>query len=53
VFALFRFAVIFEGIAVRARTGNAAADNAASVGELAPIFARRAVEAIAAATDAA
>ena len=42
VFALFRFTVIFEGIAARARAGSAAADNAADVGELAPIFARRA-----------
>jgi aminoglycoside phosphotransferase (APT) family kinase protein len=47
IFSLFRFAVILEGIAARARAGSAAADNAASVGELAPIFARRAVEAIA------
>lgn len=46
VFALFRFAVIFEGIAARARLGTAAADNAADVGELAPVFARRAVESI-------
>jgi aminoglycoside phosphotransferase (APT) family kinase protein len=43
-FALFRMAVIFEGIAARARSGNAAADNAARVGELSPVFARRAVE---------
>lgn len=43
-FALFRMAVIFEGIAARARTGNAAADNAAEVGELSAVFARRAVE---------
>jgi aminoglycoside phosphotransferase (APT) family kinase protein len=46
IFALFRFAVIFEGIAARARAGSAAADDAATVGELAPIFARRAVETI-------
>jgi aminoglycoside phosphotransferase (APT) family kinase protein len=46
IFALFRFAVIFEGIAARARAGSAAADNAAAVGELAPVFARRAVETI-------
>ena len=46
IFALFRFAVIFEGIAARARAGSAAADNAAAVGELAPVFARRAVEAM-------
>jgi aminoglycoside phosphotransferase (APT) family kinase protein len=43
-FALFRFAVIFEGIAARARSGNAAAENAAKVGELSAVFARRAVE---------
>lgn len=43
-FALFRFAVIFEGIAARARAGNAAADNAAQVGRLSASFARRAVE---------
>lgn len=45
-FALFRFAVIFEGIAARARDGSAAADNAAEVGPLAERFAARAVEAI-------
>jgi aminoglycoside phosphotransferase (APT) family kinase protein len=33
-FALFRFAVIFEGIAARAREGNASASNAAEVGVL-------------------
>lgn len=42
VFALFRFAVIFEGIAARARGGNAVADNAAEVARLGPAFARRA-----------
>ncbi|MGH7119206.1 MAG: phosphotransferase family protein [Acetobacteraceae bacterium] len=46
IFALFRFAVILEGIAARARAGSAVAENAAAVGELAPIFARRAAEAI-------
>jgi aminoglycoside phosphotransferase (APT) family kinase protein len=45
-FALFRFAVIFEGIAARAAAGNAAADNAAEAGTLGPAFARRAVEAM-------
>lgn len=45
-FALFRFAVIFEGIAARARDGSAAAANAAEVGPLAERFAARAVEAI-------
>ncbi len=43
-FALFRMAVIFEGIAARARTGSAAAANAAEVGELSAVFARRGVE---------
>ena len=45
-FALFRLAVIFEGIAARALSGNAASADAAEVGKLAPVFARRAVEAI-------
>ncbi len=53
IFAMFRFAVIFEGIAARARAGSAAADNAAAVGELAPIFARRAVQTMQAASSAA
>lgn len=53
VFAMFRFAVIFEGIAARARAGSAAAEDAATVGELAPIFARRAVETMLAAPRAA
>lgn len=43
-FALFRLAVIFEGIAARAAGGNAAADNATEVGGLSLAFARRAVE---------
>jgi aminoglycoside phosphotransferase (APT) family kinase protein len=43
VFAMFRFAVIFEGIAARAAAGNAAADNAREAGELGPAFARRAL----------
>ncbi len=43
-FALFRFAVIFEGIAARARAGSATAANAAEVGELSAVFARRGVE---------
>jgi len=43
-FALFRFAVIFEGIAARAAAGNAAAADAATAGRLGPAFARRAVE---------
>lgn len=41
-FSLFRFAVILDGIAARARTGNAAAENAAAVGAMAESFARRA-----------
>lgn len=43
-FALFRFAVIFEGIAARAAAGNAASDDAAEAGKLGPAFARRAAE---------
>lgn len=43
-FALFRNAVIFEGIAARARSGNAAAANAETVGRLSGVLARRAVE---------
>ena len=43
-FALFRMAVIFQGIAARAASGNAVGDNAAEVGALALAFARRAVE---------
>lgn len=45
-FALFRLAVIFEGIAARAQAGQAASANAAEVGELSVNFARRAIEAI-------
>ncbi|WP_428929054.1 phosphotransferase [Marinibacterium sp. SX1] len=44
-FALFRFAVIFVGIADRARAGNAASDEAEGLGPLAGCFARRALEA--------
>lgn len=43
-FALFRWAVIFEGIAARARSGNASATNAAETGHFAAAFARRAAE---------
>jgi aminoglycoside phosphotransferase (APT) family kinase protein len=43
-FALFRMAVIFEGIAARAAAGNAVADNAGEVGGLAAAFAHRAME---------
>lgn len=45
-FALFRWAVIFEGIAARARAGTASAGNAAETGRLASAFARRAAELI-------
>jgi aminoglycoside phosphotransferase (APT) family kinase protein len=45
-FALFRWAAIFEGIAARARTGSASAQNAADTGRLASAFARRAAELI-------
>lgn len=41
-FAIFRMAVIFEGIAARAKSGTASAENAAAVGRLAPAFAQRA-----------
>lgn len=46
-FAMFRFAVIFVGIADRARAGSAASSEAASLGALAPRFAARAREVIA------
>jgi hypothetical protein len=45
-FALFRFAVIFVGIADRARAGSAASAEAAELGPLADRFARRALEVI-------
>jgi aminoglycoside phosphotransferase (APT) family kinase protein len=48
-FALFRFAVIFVGIADRARAGNASDANAASLAPLAERFAVRALDIIAAA----
>lgn len=41
-FSLFRFAVILEGIAARARSGSAAASDAVQVGAQAAGFARRA-----------
>ena len=44
VFALFRFAVIFVGIADRARTGSAASNEAGEVGRLAVNFAERALD---------
>jgi len=43
-FALFRFAVIFVGIADRARQGNASGENAAKIGPLAARFAERGLE---------
>lgn len=46
VFSLFRFAVIFVGIADRARSGNAASANATDVGPLAGRFALRAMDII-------
>jgi aminoglycoside phosphotransferase (APT) family kinase protein len=46
IFALFRFAVIFVGIADRARAGNAASADAAKIAPLARRFAERAREAI-------
>ncbi|MEP7248036.1 MAG: phosphotransferase family protein [Gammaproteobacteria bacterium] len=45
-FALFRLAVIFEGIAARARQGIASSDNAGRIGHLSEVFARRGVEAL-------
>lgn len=45
-FALFRFAVIFIGIADRSQAGNAASDEAARIGPLAIRFAERAWETI-------
>ncbi|WP_372921659.1 phosphotransferase family protein [Roseovarius sp.] len=50
-FAMFRFAVIFVGIADRARAGSAASAEAASLGALAPCFAARAREATARASS--
>ncbi len=45
-FALFRFAVVFAGIAARAKAGNANAANAAGYAALTGKFAARAVELI-------
>lgn len=45
-FAFMRWSVIFEGIAARARNGNATSSNAAEVGELGSAFARRGLESI-------
>lgn len=46
VFALFRWAVIFEGIAARANAGSASSGDAAKTGALAARFASRAAELI-------
>jgi aminoglycoside phosphotransferase (APT) family kinase protein len=46
-FAQFRFAVICEGIAARARSGTAASADAAAVGDLSRAYARRGMETIA------
>jgi aminoglycoside phosphotransferase (APT) family kinase protein len=43
-FALFRWSVIFEGIAARAKAGNAADANASRTGHLSAHFAQRAVD---------
>jgi aminoglycoside phosphotransferase (APT) family kinase protein len=43
-FVLFRFALIFEGIAARARAGSAAAANAADVGYLSGVFSQHAAD---------
>ncbi len=48
VFSLFRFAVILQGIAARARAGNAAGENAQAVGQLTTRFAHYAAEIMAA-----
>lgn len=45
-FAFMRWAVIFEGIASRANSGNAVSDSASEVGRLSVAFARRGLEAI-------
>ena len=43
-FALFRMAVIFAGVADRARRGNAASGNAVELGKVAPKLAQRGME---------
>ena len=43
-FALFRMAVIFAGVADRARRGNAASGNAVELGKVAPKLAHRGME---------
>jgi len=49
-FAMFRFAVIFVGIADRAQAGSAASAEASDLGALAPRFAARAREVLASAS---
>ncbi len=44
VFALFRMAVIFAGVATRAQKGNAASDDALNLGIIAPRLAQRGAE---------
>ena len=45
-FGLFRWSVIFEGIAARAKAGNASSDNAEANGRLAAVFAEHAADLI-------
>ena len=45
-FSMFRFAVIFEGIAARARAGTAASADAGTVGDLSEAFARHGLKAM-------
>jgi len=45
-FALFRFAIIFEGIAARHQSGNAAGEDAEAVGGLAASCAAKAIDAL-------
>lgn len=45
-FSMFRFAVIFEGIAARARAGTAAGTDAGTVGDLSIAFARHGLDAM-------
>ncbi len=45
-FSLFRWSVIFEGIAARAKAGNASSDDAEANGRLAAVFAKHAADLI-------
>ncbi|MGU3495427.1 phosphotransferase family protein [Xanthobacteraceae bacterium A53D] len=45
-FALFRWSMIFEGIAARAKAGTASSSDAGATGHLAAVFAQRAVDVI-------